>query len=75
MVSTYVHRQTLAQIKLISDTFTCNSGSSGVMVNTLGSSCNDPGSIPGPGGAAWIWVYYRCGFATPSAREKQKQNL
>ena len=29
----------------------------GVMVNTLDSKCNNPGSIPGPGGAAWIWVY------------------
>ena len=33
------------------------------MVSTLDSPCNDPGSIPGPGGAAWIWVYYPCGSA------------
>ena len=45
------------------------SGSGGVMVSTLDSPCNDPGSIPGPGGAAWIWVYYPCGSATSSARD------
>ena len=39
------------------------------MVSTLDSPCNDPGSIPGPGGAAWIWVYYPCGSATSSARD------
>ena len=43
------------------------SGSGGAMVNTWDSPCNDPGSIPGPGGAAWIWVYYPCGSATSSA--------
>ena len=46
-----------------------SSGSRGVMVNTRDSPCNDPGSIPGPGGAAWIWVYYPCGSATSSARD------
>ena len=40
-----------------------DSGSRVVMVSTLDSPCNDPGSIPGPGGAAWIWVYYPCGSA------------
>ena len=35
-----------------------------VMVSTQDSPCNDPGSIPGSGGAAWIWVCYPCGSAT-----------
>ena len=45
------------------------SGSRSLTVSPLGSPCNDPGSIPGPGGAAWIWVYYPCGSATSSARD------
>lgn len=45
------------------------SGSRGVMVNTLDSPCNDPGSIPGSGGATGIWVYYSCGSATSFARD------
>ena len=33
------------------------------MVSTWDSPCNDPGSIPGSGGAAWIWACYPCGSA------------
>ena len=39
------------------------SESHGVMVSTLDSPHNDPGSIPGSGGAMGIWVYYPCGSA------------
>ena len=45
--------------------FICQkSESHGVMVSTLDSPHNDPGSIPGSGGAVGIWVYYPCGSAT-----------
>ena len=43
--------------------------SHGVMVSTLDSPHNDPGSIPGSGGAVGIWVYYLSGSATSSARD------
>ena len=39
------------------------SGSRGVMVSTGDSPYNDPGSIPGSGGAVGIWVCYPCGSA------------
>ena len=45
------------------------SGSRGVMVNTLHSPYNDPGSIPGSRGAVGIWVYYTCGSATSFTRD------
>ena len=37
--------------------------SHGVVVSTVDSSHNDPGSIPGSGGAVGIWMYYSCGSA------------
>ena len=40
------------------------SESHGVVVSTVDSPHNDPGSIPGSGGAVGIWVYYPCGSAT-----------
>ena len=45
------------------------SGSHGVTVSTLDSPYNDPGSIPGLGGAVGIRVYYPCGSTTSSARD------
>ena len=45
------------------------SESHGVVVSTVDSPHNDPGSIPGSGGAVGIWVYYPCGSATSSARD------
>ena len=41
-----------------------NSGSRGVVVSIGDSPYNDPGSIPGSGGAVGIWVCYPCGSAT-----------
>ena len=39
------------------------SESHGVVVSTGDSPYNDPGSIPGSGGAVGIWVCYPCGSA------------
>ena len=41
-----------------------NIESHGVVVSTGDSPYNDPGSIPGSGGAVGIWVCYPCGSAT-----------
>ena len=38
-------------------------GSRGVVVSYGDSPYNDPGSIPGSGGAVGIWVCYPCGSA------------